>query len=149
MLSRKLIKILTKKKLTISCAESASSGYLSYLLTKTPGSSQVFKGGIICYSLESKNKFFKIPTYLLKKSQGVSRQISYLLAKQVKNILATNIGLSIVGFAGPNDKKTGLFFCGISHKNTTIVKKIQLNGNRNQIRKKASEMLIELLLTTL
>lgn len=146
----KLIALLKKKKMTIAVAESCSGGYLSYLLTKIPGSSQAFKGGFIPYSLEAKNKFFKIPLSLLKETQGVSKEIAILLAKKVRGLLKTDIGASLVGFAGPETKrgiKIGTVYIAVTDKTKTIVRKVTLKGNRDTVRKKASLLLIDLLLS--
>jgi nicotinamide-nucleotide amidase len=144
----KLIKILRERNLSISCAESVSGGYLAYLLTKIPGSSQVFKGGLILYSLEAKHKIFKIPLALLKKTQGVSKEVAILLAKKVRALLKTDIGVSIVGFAGPQTKKgikVGGVFMAVADKNGTVVKKITIKGKRDRVRKVASLALIDFL----
>ena len=145
---KKVIHTLQKRKLTIAAAESCTGGYLSYLLTKIPGSSKVFKGSIIAYSLESKNKFFKISSSLLKRTQGVSEEISLILAKKVKKIFRTSIGISVVGFAGPKTKKgikVGTIFMSIADKKGTETKKLIIKGNRDTIRKKASQYLIKLI----
>jgi PncC family amidohydrolase len=102
---KKLTYVLLRLDKTVATAESASAGYHSYLLTKTPGSSKVFKGGIIVYSLESKHKFFNISPSLLRKTQGVSEEISLILAKKVRSLYSVDIGLSIVGFAGPDTQR--------------------------------------------
>ncbi|MCF7888166.1 MAG: CinA family protein, partial [Candidatus Omnitrophica bacterium] len=66
--TKKIFKILKNKNFTLAAAESETAGYLSYLLTKTPGSSNTFKGSLVVYSLDSKNKLFKLPEKLLKKT---------------------------------------------------------------------------------
>lgn len=145
---KNLIAILKNKKKSLAVAESCSGGYLSYLLTKIPGSSKVFKGSIVVYSLEAKNKFFKIPLPLLKKTQGVSNEIALLLAKRVKKVFNSDIGVSLVGFAGPETKKgikAGTVFMAVADKNGVISKKIVVKGNRDIVRKKASLYLIGLL----
>ena len=50
-LSTKIVKLLTKKKLTVSFAESCTGGLLSSSLTSISGSSQVFKGSIVSYRM--------------------------------------------------------------------------------------------------
>lgn len=145
---KKVILLLKQKKLSIAAAESCTGGYLSYLLTKIPGSSKVFKGGIIVYTLLAKNKFLKIPLSELRKSQGVSNNICRLLAKNIKKYLNADIGASIVGFAGPKSKKgikVGTVFISLIDKNDSVVKKLLIKGNRDMIRKKASLALIDLL----
>ena len=143
----RLIKSLRKERLSLALAESCSSGYASYLLTKTPGASKVFKGTIIVYSLYSKNKFFHIPYSLLEKKQGVSGRIALTLAKKVKDIFKTDIGAAIVGFAGPKAQKgvkVGTTFLAVSAKKDTVIKKI-IKGSRDQVRKKASHLLLDLI----
>jgi nicotinamide-nucleotide amidase len=140
-----LIFILKTKKLTLAAAESCSGGYLSYLLTKTTGSSKVFKGGIVTYSLEAKNKFCKIPHPLLHKTQGVSKQVAELLAKGARKLFKSDIGVSIVGFAGPKGKKVGLVYIAVADKTSVISKKMVIKGNRDTVRKKASMTAIKLL----
>ncbi|MCM8831186.1 MAG: CinA family protein [Candidatus Omnitrophica bacterium] len=149
---KNLISLCRKKKITISCAESCSGGYLSYLLTKIAGSSEVFKGSIVAYSLEAKNKFFGIKKSLLKKTQGVSKKIAVSLAKSVRLLFNTNIGCSIVGFAGPTSKtklKVGTVFISVANEYKTIAKKEIIKGKRDKVRKKASldalEMIFEIL----
>ena len=144
----KLISQLRKQKLSIALAESCSGGYASYLLTKTAGASEVFRGAIIVYSLSSKNKFFSIPLNTLKPTQGVSKNIVITLAKKVKKKFNTDIGAAIVGFAGPKTKKgvkAGTVFIGISLAKKILSKKIVIKGSRDQVRKKASSTLIDLL----
>ncbi|MCP4652284.1 MAG: CinA family protein [Candidatus Omnitrophica bacterium] len=142
---KELVKTFQKKKLTLSVAESCSGGYVSYLLTKVSGSSDFFKGGVIVYSLESKNKFFKIPFALLRKTQGVSDEVASLLAKRVKGLLNSDMGASIVGFAGPKGQKVGTIYLSVSYKKT-VTKKLTLKGGRDLIRKQASSALINLIL---
>lgn len=145
---KNLIFYLRIKKLTISAAESASGGYLSYLLTKTPGSSKVFKGGLIVYSFESKNKLLHVPVPLLNKTQGVSEDISILLAKRTKQFFKTDLAISLVGFASAptqKDMKAGTIFIAVADRYGAISKEILIKGSRDYVRKKASLIAIDLL----
>lgn len=145
---KQLIVTLKNRNLAVATAESSSGGYLSYLLTKTPGSSKVFKGGLIVYSLESKNKLLRIPNPLLNKTKGVSSNIAVLLAKRTRQLFKVDIALSIVGFASSPARKgvkPGSIFIAIADKSKTTVKKIIIKGSRDHIRKQASLMAIKLL----
>lgn len=145
MQEKNLIKYLRKHSLTISVAESCTGGYLSYLLTKTAGSSLVFKGGLVVYSLYSKNKFFNLPLSYLKKTQGVSEEIAKKLANQIRKKFSSHIGVGVVGFSkpAPLPEKEGLLYYAISYKNKLLNKKINLTGRRNTIRKTAAKLIIE------
>lgn len=147
-LENKIFKILKNKNLTLATAESETAGYLSYLLTKTPGSSTTFKGSFIVYALEAKNKLFKIPPALLKKTQGVSPEIAAYLADSVRKKLNSDIGISIVGFAGPTTRKKikiGTTFLAISDKEGIIVTNAIINGTRDKVRKETAKLAAEIL----
>ncbi|MFO8052938.1 MAG: CinA family protein, partial [Candidatus Omnitrophota bacterium] len=121
---------------------------LSYLLTKTPGSSKVFKGSFVVYSLASKNKLFKLPKKLLKKTQGVSQEIAAYLAEKIRKKLKSNIGISIVGFAGPTAKKgkeVGTTFIAISNKEEIFVTSAVIAGTRDKVRKKTATLAADIL----
>jgi len=144
---KKLIVALKEKGQTLALAESCSGGYASYLLTKIPGASEVFKGAVVVYSLDTKNKFFNIPSSLLEKTQGVSKEVALKLATRVRKKFNSDIGSSIVGFAGPRVKKgikVGTIFIAYSSKNKQKTKRIVIKGSRDIVRKKASTHLIDL-----
>lgn len=144
----KTITVLKEKNLSIALAESCSGGYASYLLTKIPGSSKIFKGSIVVYSLEIKSKLFGIPESELKKTQGVSKETAVVLAKKVRHKFKSSLGASIVGFAGPNAKKgvkVGTIYISLCDGHSIINKKYLLKGPRNIIQKKSGNKLIDLI----
>ncbi len=144
----KTIAALKEKNLSISLAESCSGGYASYLLTKTPGSSKVFKGSIVVYSLKMKTKLFGIPLSKLEKTQGVSKEISLILAQKVRNKFKSDLGASIVGFAGPSTRKgvkVGTVYISLCDKKSIISKRSLLTGPRNMVQKKAGNILINMI----
>mgnify|MGYP001193943759 CR=1 FL=1 len=60
-LSLKIVKLLTKKKLTVSFAESCTGGLLSSSITSISGSSKVFNMGLVTYSNNAKIMLLKVP----------------------------------------------------------------------------------------
>jgi len=141
------LRLLLAKNLTIAAAESASAGYASYLLTKNPGSSKVFKGAAVVYSLGSKQKLFHLDPLLLESAQGVSGKIVKLLAMGTKKLFVADIGIALVGFAGPQScrgHKAGTMFLAVADKRGCKVKKVVLRGSRDAVRKLASVKLLEL-----
>ena len=146
-----LIALLKKRGQTIAVAESLTGGYVSYLFTKIPGSSKVFKLGTVVYSLEAKHKLFKLPLKKLNSTQGVSEEIAKILAKEIKTRLNTDFGASIVGFAGPKAEKDmkGIAFMGLAKKKIILSQRKKFQGNRDTIRKQASYSLIEFVLNNI
>jgi nicotinamide-nucleotide amidase len=143
-----LVSYLKRNKKTIAVTESVTGGYLSYLLTKIPGSSKVFKLGIVAYSPEAKSKLFGISTSYLQVTEGVSIEVAKDLAEKVKKILNTDIGASIVGFAGPKAKRSmkGVIFMAVASKHRIITRELKFKGERATVRRKASYALIDFIL---
>lgn len=145
---KSLIFLLGSKHLTVAAAESCTGGYLSYLLTKTPGSSRVFKGALVAYALEIKHKFLGLNNLLLEKTQGVSRDVAIKLAQNVRRRFNTDLGTAVVGFAGPEGAgkiPAGTVFIAVSCEEKTIAQKFVFRGGRDHVRKQAAQQAIKLI----
>ena len=111
-LSKKVVKILKKKRLKVSFAESCTGGLLSSTITSISGSSKVFTIGLVTYSNPSKISILKVPKNIIRKHGAVSYESCLSMVKNLNKISKTNISVSITGIAGPNGatkKKTGWF----------------------------------------
>jgi len=126
-LSQKVVKLLTKKKLKISFAESCTGGLLSSAITSISGSSKVFTLGLATYSNQTKISILKVPKNIITKQGAVSYETCLSMVKNLSRISKTNISVSITGIAGPKggtkQKPVGLVFIGIKKGNKTLVKK--------------------------
>jgi nicotinamide-nucleotide amidase len=138
-----IVQLLEGKKHTLAVAESCSGGLLSDLLTALPGSSEVFKGGIICYSNALKHKLLDVPLQILEKEGAVSAETALLLAKNLQQITGTDYALSITGVAGPSSsegKPPGLVYIGIAGIGfEPFVEKLQTSGNRESIKLRSAK----------
>jgi nicotinamide-nucleotide amidase len=137
VLAKSVIKILTKKGLSLSVAESVTAGGLASELTKIPGSSKVFLGGVIAYSDEVKHSELKISKTNLKKFTAVSEEIAIAMAKAVRLKLATDIAISTTGVAGPGKaygQRAGTAWIGVSSKKESFAVALALSGDRESIR---------------
>ncbi len=135
----KIKEILISKGLTISCCESASGGALSDLLTSIDGSSQYFKGAIISYSNEIKEKVVKIDKNIIAQYGAVSSQVAELMAANTNKIMNTDICISITGNASQNnlieDKPSCMYYLGITIIDKTYVYEKQLLSNERKVNK--------------
>ena len=141
-LPQKIIKLLSKKKLKISFAESCTGGLLSSAITSVSGSSKVFALGLVTYSNQSKNSILKIPKKILRKYGAVSYESCLSMVKNLSKISKTGVSVSITGIAGPRGesrkKPVGLVYIGIKKGNKTLVKKhLFKNKGRLYIQKTA------------
>ena len=153
-LVKKIIKILIKKKLTISFAESCTGGMVASAITAIRGSSKVFTLGLVAYSNKSKINVLKISKNTIKKYGSVSRQVCLTMVKNISKISKSNISLSVTGIAGPDGgtkkKPVGLVYIGIKKGNKIIVTKCLFkNKGRTYIRKTAVNKSLELILRIL
>ena len=135
-----LIKKLKKKNMTISCAESCTGGLIGHRLTQVPGGSEVFSGGMITYSNESKINQLGITLKNIEDFGAVSEQVALEMAENIKNKFGTSIGVSTTGIAGPGggskSKPVGLVYVGYCDDKSLKVKRFNFSSSResNKIR---------------
>ena len=126
-LSLKLVKLLTKKKITVSFAESCTGGLLASSITSISGSSKVFNMGLVTYSNNSKINLLKIPKKTIKKYGAVSYETCLSMVENLSKISKSKLSISITGIAGPNggtkEKPVGLVYIGLKKGGKTIIKK--------------------------
>ena len=151
-LSQKIVKLLNKKKLKISFAESCTGGLLSSSITSIGGSSKVSTLGLITYSNQSKIKILKVPKRIIIKHGAVSYETCLSMVKNLNKISKTNISVSITGVAGPKggtrQKPVGLVYIGIKKNNKTLVKKFLFkNKRRNSIQRATVNKALNLILS--
>ena len=151
-LSQKIVRILRKKRLKISFAESCTGGMLSSSITSISGSSKVFNLGLVTYSNQSKINTLKVSKKTIMKHGAVSYETCLSMVKNLNKISKTNISLSITGVAGPKggtkQKPVGLVFIGIKKGNKTLVKKYLFkNKKRSSIQKATVNKALNLILT--
>ena len=151
-LSKKVVKLLSKKRLKISFAESCTGGLLSSSITSISGSSKVFTLGFVTYSNLAKINILKVPKKILIKHGAVSYETCSSMVKNINKISKTNISLSITGVAGPKGgtrgKPVGLVFIGIKKGNKTLIKKFLFkNKKRSSIQKATVNKALNLILS--
>jgi len=151
-LSQKLVKLLRKKRLKISFAESCTGGLLSSNVTSISGSSKIFTLGLVTYSNQAKIRVLKVPKKIITKFGAVSYETCLLMVKNLNKISKTNISVSITGIAGPKggtmQKPVGLVFIGIKKGNKILVKNYLFkNSKRTSIQRSAVNKALNLILT--
>jgi len=132
-----LIKILKRRGLTVSTAESITGGGLAEAFTSVAGSSAVFQGGFITYSDVSKTKFLGVAKRVLNKHTAVSEEVAILMAQSARTQFKTDFAIATTGVAGPGrafGQKAGTVWIAIDSKNGTSTVQLALAGDRAQIR---------------
>ena len=153
-LSLKIVKLLTKKKLTVSFAESCTGGLLASSITSISGSSKVFNMGLVTYSNNAKVKLLQVPKKTIIKYGAVSYETCLSMAKNLSKISKANISISITGVAGPNggtkQKPVGLVYIGLKKGNKVIIKKnLFKSKKRISIQKISAKKALKMILNIL
>ena len=153
-LSLRIVKILTKKKLTLSFAESCTGGLLASSITSISGSSKVFNMGLVTYSNNAKIKLLQVPKKTIKKYGAVSHETCLSMVKNLSKISKANISISITGVAGPNGgsktKPVGLVYIGLKKGSKIIVKKnLFKSKKRISIQKASAKQALKMILKIL
>jgi PncC family amidohydrolase len=146
----RVVTLFKKKQYTLSVCESCTGGMLGSIITRIPGVSRFFKGGVIAYSNEVKKRVVGVNARTLKKFGAVSPEVAVQMARCIRKRFTTHIGVAITGIAGPSGgtrlKPVGLVYIAVvTHQDTTVEQHV-LDGDRHQIRKRACrEALLSLL----
>ncbi|MBU4226824.1 competence/damage-inducible protein A [bacterium] len=141
--------LLKTNKLKVAVAESCTGGILGEMITRIPGSSEYFQGGVISYNAKVKEDLLKVPPEAIRKYGEVSRQVAKLMAEGVRRCCHSDIGISITGIAGPggatDKKKVGLVYMALADGKKTLTQKHQLFGDRQLIRLRSARRALNML----
>ena len=148
---KSLIRILTKKKLKISFAESCTGGLLASSITSISGASKVFNLGLITYSNQAKINILKVNKNIIKKYGAVSHECCKAMVNNLSKISKAHINVSITGIAGPKGgtklKPVGLVYIGIKKgKKVQITRCLFKSKKRSSIQKATVKKTLNLIL---
>jgi nicotinamide-nucleotide amidase len=148
-LAEVLGKILSKKNLNLSTAESFTGGLISDSITNISGSSDYFIAGITTYSNESKIKNLGVKESTIQKFGAVSEETAREMVIGVKKLFNTDCAISSTGIAGPTGatetKPVGLCYLAANYKDDIIVRKFNFGKNRRINKERGAVAGMELL----
>ena len=133
-----LLDLLIKKTLTISSMESLTGGLFASCFTSISNASKAYKGSIITYTNEIKEKA-GVKKETIDKYTAISKECVFEMAQNCKSYFDTDVAVSFSGNAGPTaseGKEVGLVYICIIVKNNANVFELHLDGTRNEIRNK-------------
>lgn len=135
---------------TLVTAESCTGGGIGSALTAIPGSSEVYKGGIISYCNWVKEHILGVDGAALDTLGAVSAPVAEAMAVGARRVLDADIAVSVTGLAGPGGDDfghpVGTVFIGYSDCHTTLSREFHFPGNREQVRTAAQEEALKLVL---
>lgn len=139
---------LKARGLTVAVAESCTGGLVAQRLTSIPGSSSFFDRGVIPYGNRAKTQLLKIPEHLIRSKGAVSDEVARAMAERVRERSDTDLGVGVTGIAGPGggskEKPVGLIFLAVADRNRTTSRSHLFGGDREGIRRRASQAALDL-----
>ncbi|MCD6331698.1 MAG: nicotinamide-nucleotide amidohydrolase family protein, partial [Bacteroidales bacterium] len=129
-------KMLKEHHLSLAVSESCTGGFLAHLMTRYPGSSQFFKGGIVAYSNEIKEHLLHVDSKVLEVHGAVSEEVVRQMAESVRLQFHADWGIGISGIAGPDGgttrKPVGTVWIAVSNDSETTARLFHFGTDRNR-----------------
>jgi nicotinamide-nucleotide amidase len=145
-----LLALLARQGATVAVAESLTGGLIGATLTAVPGASAAFRGGVIVYATELKERLLGVPGELLAREGAVHPEVAAAMAAGVRELTSSTYGLAVTGVAGPDPqdgKPVGTVYVAVSGPEDRFWQKdLLLSGSREKIRVQTAEEAVDLLL---
>jgi nicotinamide-nucleotide amidase len=151
-LARTVIGALAERGATAAAAESLTGGLVAAALTSVPGSSAVFRGGIVAYATPLKAELLGVPADLLAAHGPVYPDVAGAMASGVRVRLGATYGLATTGVAGPGPAdgcEAGTVFIAVCGPGRIEVRGLRLAGGREDVRAGSVAAVLELLVSAL
>lgn len=139
---------LGELRATIGCAESLTGGLLCAALTDVPGASAVVKGGVVCYGTDVKEAVLGVDGDLLAHEGAVHAEVALQMARGVCRVVRSSVGVATTGVAGPTEQDgqpVGRVFVAVVAGKVERVKRLDLEGGRDEVRRSAVREALDLL----
>ena len=135
---------------TLVTAESCTGGGIGAALTAIPGSSAVYKGGIISYTNWVKANVLWVDEGILEEYGAVSAPVARAMAEGARKVLQADVAVSVTGLAGPGGDEygnpVGRVYVGYSDVAVTLSREFTFSGDRESVRNLAIKEVLKLIL---
>jgi len=129
-------KLLRQRGRTVGTAESCTGGYIAHLLTSIAGSSAYFKGGVITYSNDAKQKVLQVDPGTIASAGAVSEETVRQMAQNALPLLDTDYAIAVSGIMGPGggspEKPVGTVWIAVGNHQKIIAQKFSFRFDRQR-----------------
>jgi PncC family amidohydrolase len=139
-----------ERGLSVATAESCTGGLVAKLITDVAGSSGYFRGGIVTYADETKERLLGVPAELIAGHGAVSAQVARAMAQGAVQGTGASLAVAVTGVAGPGggtrSKPVGLTYVAVAHAGGVEVRRYLWTGDRASNRNSSARAALELVL---
>lgn len=146
-LEQVVFQALREKGLTLACAESCTGGLIAKRLTDLKGASQVFAGGAVTYSPESKTSVLGVSPALIEEKGVVSAEVAAEMAKGAARVFGADLAVATTGLAGPDGDGTnpvGTVFAALAAGDRVFVNRLRGGVGRARNRTLAANCALDM-----
>jgi nicotinamide-nucleotide amidase len=133
-----VLALCRERGLTLGTAESCTGGLVAARLTGIPGSSDVFRGAVVAYGNEVKERELAVPAALISELGAVSPEVAEAMAQGARTRLGVDVAVSVTGIAGPDggsaEKPVGLVYLHAEGRAGGVGREFSFPGDRASIR---------------
>lgn len=144
-----VLQLARRRGLRLAVAESCTGGLLGGRITRIPGASDVFAGGIVAYDDVVKRELLGVPSTELQMFGAVSEAVARSMAEGVRTRLAVDVGLAITGVAGPGggteQKPVGTVWMATATPHAIETRGARFVGDREEVRRRAVQATLDML----
>ena len=137
-----VLDVLRERGLTVGTAESCTGGLVAGRLTDVPGSSAAFRGGIVAYANDVKERELGVPAAVLAAHGAVSAETAAAMAQGARAALGADVAVAVTGVAGPDggtpEKPVGLVYLHAAGPDGELASRFDFPGDRETVRLRAT-----------
>jgi nicotinamide-nucleotide amidase len=143
-----VLDLARERGVTLATAESCTGGLVAGRLTSVPGSSEVFRGGVVAYANDVKERELDVEPSVLEAHGAVSAETAKAMAEGARSRLGADVAVSVTGVAGPDggtdEKPVGLVYLHASGPDGEEARRIDFPGDRDMVRGRAAAAALHL-----
>ena len=144
--SKEINEILWREAKTLSTAESCTAGRIASVITAVPGSSNYYKGGLICYADETKENLLHVDAKVIEEQTPVCEEVVKQMVVGACDLFNTDYAVAISGYAGPGGPDGGKSGVIVGTKDNIVTKMIEEDNGRDKNLASATSVAVHMLL---
>ncbi|MDY4460328.1 MAG: CinA family protein [Alloprevotella sp.] len=152
LVSKEINEMMWRNHKTLATAESCTAGRVASVITAVPGSSNYYKGGLVCYSDEVKIQLLKVDADIIAEKTPVCEEVVRQMVIGANELFHTDYAVAISGFAGPGGPDggrsgviVGTIWIAVGTKEDVVTTMIEEDNGRDKNLASATSVAMHLL----
>ena len=152
LVSKEINEMMWRNHKTLATAESCTAGRVASVITAVPGSSNYYKGGLVCYADEVKIQLLKVDADIIAEKTPVCEEVVRQMVIGANELFHTDYAVAISGFAGPGGPDggrsgviVGTIWIAVGTKDDVVTTMIEEDNGRDKNLASATTIAMHLL----